>query len=134
MFIIYGSWIILKILSPLALLIVWINILIVFLTTSLGKRSLCYAFLVVSLVMLHKEPFNLAKYYVFEKDSYQMFLMKVSLAWLNAKCLSFAIDSINDSSLKPFNLNSTLTIFAYCLYFPTFLSGPIYNYSNFAEV
>lgn len=113
-------------------MVVWCNIFIFFLIRLFNNRLLCYAAFVVSLLLIHQEIFDSDKLYLSDLDGSRKLLFDVSLAWLNAKCLSLTIDSFTHSSFNTFN--SVINQLTYCLYFPSVFNGPIYNYFNFVEV
>ncbi|RWS15907.1 protein-cysteine N-palmitoyltransferase HHAT-like protein, partial [Dinothrombium tinctorium] len=125
----FGSSMIQSILSTKALVFVWSNILIAILIHLTSIRSLCYIFFLSIIAVLHREPFAIIKNYLL-LDEDQSFLFEVSVAWLNARCLSFSIDRIHKTSLT---FHDFLLITSYCLYLPSFFTGPINDYLSFVS-
>ncbi|RWS23160.1 protein-cysteine N-palmitoyltransferase HHAT-like protein [Leptotrombidium deliense] len=97
--------------------------------SKIGRRILCYAFFVITVICLHSQSFESVQEFVFSgKDETRNFLLEVSMAWLNARCLSFSLDCIHSNSL---NRKDFLVSLAYFFYLPCFFTGPLKNYSNF---
>jgi D-alanyl-lipoteichoic acid acyltransferase DltB (MBOAT superfamily) len=83
----------------------------------------------IALYLVHNPFFSIKT--LLKLNERQSFLFEVSIAWLNAKCLSLSIDRIRNGSHKSFKLNDMIKCMAYCLYFPAFYTGPIHQYSSF---
>ena len=140
----YGSACIAYILSPIVLVLVYLNIIIAWLIHLTNSKSLVYLLFLVLLVFLHTDYIGL-KQYLFESDYDRIFLFEVAFAWLNAKCLSFSLDRllfplpVDHKGLRPKNtdnqfLNDFLHVFSYCTYLPSFYIGPIHHYNDFVQV
>ena len=91
---------------------------------------------------------------LFGQDSYRSFLFDVAIVWLNARCLSFNCDRLDNldqceyvkqnnldqydfilaSQIPPFTNNEFIHLFAYMFYLPTFFTGPINQYESFVKV
>jgi len=129
-FIIYSSLSVIRVLSPLSLLVIWSNILLSLLIHSIGNQLLCYVLFMITLLLVHNPVFFSIKL-LLKLNERQSFLFEVCVAWLNAKCLSLSIDRIRNGSHKSFKLNDMIKSIAYCLYLPALYTGPIYQYSTF---
>jgi len=64
---------------------------------------------------------------------YQGYLTSVLLAWINARCVSFALDRIWHKVEKETLLSSLLMIIAYCFYLPLGVMGPLVSSKIFKE-
>lgn len=139
-FVIYSSICIIYILSPQTLFIFLLNIFISIILHQhfIEHKIICYLFFLLTLYCIHSSLFtNLISFCQLNK--HESFLFEVSMAWLNAKCLSFSIDrirSVNQIKTKTnsrIRIKDVILIMSYCLYFPAFYTGPIYQYNNFVN-
>lgn len=130
--ILYSTIVIGYLLSMKYLLLIYLNILIVLLLELLCinfnvkfKRIVHYVFFLFSITLIHKLDF------ISNKE--QNLLIQVSLAWLNAKLLSFSIDFYDNDCGKNSISHSIDIRLAYLLYFPPFFFGPIYHFCDFKK-
>ena len=64
---------------------------------------------------------------------YQGYLTSVLLAWINARCVSFALDRIWYKVERETVATSLLMITAYCFYLPLGVMGPLVSSKTFKE-
>ncbi|XP_035205384.1 protein-cysteine N-palmitoyltransferase HHAT-like isoform X2 [Stegodyphus dumicola] len=107
-------------------------IAIMFVAHISGRKGLCYLLTLLALVLLHNPYFQDAKASL-TKGETQSFLFEVGLAWMMAKCLSFAVDRIEDDNHKNVTAMDVATTLSYCLYLPAVFTGPIFRYSQFLK-
>ena len=64
---------------------------------------------------------------------YQGYLTSVLLAWINARCVSFALDRIWYNVERETAANSLLMLTAFCFYLPLGVMGPLVSSKTFKE-
>lgn len=64
---------------------------------------------------------------------YQGYLTSVLLAWINARCVSFALDRIWYNVERESVANSLLMLTAFCFYLPLGVMGPLVSSKTFKE-
>ena len=59
------------------------------------------------------------------------YISSVTWNWINARCLSFCLDKLNEEESDVSALEEVLDMVAYTLYLPTAVSGPIIVYRKY---
>lgn len=132
----YGTICIWIVLGKLAVVIVYLNIFAAYLIHLIRKPLLCHLFFIFVLIMAQRPLFRDQISLRFDHDLRKLFIFDILLNWLNAKCLSFSLDRIETSGrwANPYEDDNLTMIYAYCLYFPTLIFGPMHQYSSFLTV
>ncbi|KAI1303171.1 Protein-cysteine N-palmitoyltransferase HHAT [Halotydeus destructor] len=131
---IHGTFSALLILNAVSVIFLWLNVLISFAIHKLHRPTLCYITCIAMIYLIHSEAIFSAKDSLFNGDNEKGFLFEVAIAWINAKCLSFSLDSIRARNKESCSESKTLLfVAAYCFYLPPFFTGPIHQYDAFVK-
>ena len=88
------------------------------------------------ILYLNKFPLKTMKDSMFPDHTsqmYQGYLTSVLLAWINARCVSFALDRIWYKVEKETVVTSFLMLTAFCFYLPLGVMGPLVSSKTFKD-
>ncbi len=134
--VLYGTISLWILLGPFVVPIIWLNILFAYLIHLKRSPLLCHLFFITVFITAQSSYFRDKTKLLFGHDLRKLFIFDILFGWLNAKCLSFSLDRIETFRRweNPYPDDNLTMIFAYCLYLPTLVFGPMHQYSSFLNV
>ncbi|UYV83566.1 hypothetical protein LAZ67_23001490, partial [Cordylochernes scorpioides] len=96
-----------------------------------GSRPLCLGLAITIVTLLSLSPYFTLKKVILPEAEVPQFLFDVGLSWLSARCLSFALDRLENGTYRYLAVVDLVDILAYCLYLPVLFSGPVILYDHF---
>lgn len=127
----------LHLLGTSATLSVFLQIVFLFLISLTRSVKLLWVSAILYVVAQDYKPFTDLKSYIFptyESLLYEGYLTSVINAWINARCISFALDRIwGEVKSDEGYVQSFLKLTAFCFYLPTGVMGPLITYKKFEE-
>lgn len=129
------------VIGALAAVFLIFQIVLMYVVHLTRSKWLCWTMSLSFLVLLNQPLGNAVKDFIVIADTREEYLMAVTIAWINCRCLSFCMVQCEKAvaaeapkaSKQPTHCvpDSLVHLFAYCLYFPVLFSGPLIMYDDF---